>query len=119
MTFFSESEVEQFPFEPSRNVVYNGLYFSETSMASIESKRIWTVAEAKARLSEVLRLAECRGAAATSARASSFAGGRRQKAGTGAMEPPVHLGRWLVNNDPPRPRLGQYPFDRQSDRRIP
>ena len=85
-------------------------------MASTESKRIWTVAEAKARLSEVLRLAESEGPQHIGTRKTFVV--VPAESWYRSQEPPVHLGRWLVNNVP-RGLDWDIPQDRQSDRRIP
>ena len=85
-------------------------------MASVESKRIWTVAEAKARLSEVLRLAESEGPQHIGTRKTFVV--VPAESWYRSQAAPVHLGRWLVNNVP-RGLDWDIPRDRQSDRRIP
>ena len=85
-------------------------------MAGTESKRVWTVAEAKARLSEVLRLAESEGP---------------QHIGTRKTFVVVPAESWYRSQEPrrtwaggwsrmsPEASTGTYPGDRQSDRRVP
>ncbi len=78
--------------------------------------RVWTVAEAKARLSEVLRLAEVEGPQQIGVRrpcvvvpADSWHAKLSQRA---------PLGRWLVENVPRGVEL-EIPGDRESRREIP
>lgn len=61
-------------------------------------RRAWTVAEAKARLSEILRLAE--------------------EEGPQRVDAPKPLGRWLVENAPRGTNL-EIPRERPSDRETP
>ncbi len=63
-----------------------------------ESDRIWTVAEAKARLSQILRCAETEGPQRIGTRRTFVVVPEhvwQQRA-----VPEVHLGHWLVNNMP-------------------
>ncbi len=85
-------------------------------MEGTESKRVWTVAEAKARLSEVLRLAESEGPQHIGTRKTFVV--VPAESWYRSQEPRVHLGRWLVDNVP-RGLDWDIPHDRQSDRRIP
>ena len=85
-------------------------------MASTESKRVWTVAEAKARLSEVLRLAESEGPQRIGMRKTFVVVPAERW--YRSQEPQPHLGRWLVKNIP-RGLDWDIPHDRQSDRQIP
>ena len=85
-------------------------------MPSPKPQRVWTVAEAKARLSEVLRLAETEG--------PQHIGARKTFVVVPAdvwyenQPPRLHLGRWLVENVPRGPNL-EVPRDRHSKREIP
>ena len=81
-----------------------------------DSRRIWTVAEAKARLSEILRLAESEGPQQIGIRnpcivvpAEAWDAKSRQ------CKP---LGKWLVENTPRGVNL-DVPRDRASQREIP
>lgn len=81
-----------------------------------DSPRIWTVAEAKARLSEILRLAETEGPQRIGIRnpcvvvpAEAWDAKSRQ------CKP---LGQWLVENTPRGVNL-EVPRDRASKREIP
>ena len=78
-------------------------------------KRIWTVAEAKTRLSEVLRLAEAEGPQYIGRRKTFVVVPERlwQK----QSPPRKPLGQWLVENMPRGIEL-EVP-DRRSDRKIP
>ena len=78
-------------------------------------KRIWTVAEAKARLSEVLRLAEAEGPQYIGRRKTFVVVPERlwQK----QSPPRKPLGQWLVENMPRGIEL-EVP-DRRSNRKIP
>ena len=84
-------------------------------MLSAESKRVWTVAEAKARLSEILRLAEEEGPQRIGKRKSFIV----MPASTWAenTQPRKHLGKWLVENTPRGTNL-EVP-NRRSKRKIP
>ena len=59
---FLEGRISPLPHgAPARNIVRNGLVQVSTGAAVVQNSkpyRVWTVAEAKARLSEILRLAE-------------------------------------------------------------
>ena len=81
-----------------------------------ESCRVWTVAQAKARLSEVLRLAEEEGPQHIGMRrtfvvvpASAWYANTPQRR---------HMGQWLVDNMPRGADL-HIPNDRKSRREIP
>lgn len=80
------------------------------------SQRTWTVAEAKAKLSEVLRLAEEEGPQRIGLRrpfvvVPAAAWDARQARDK-------HLGRWLIENMP-RGLNWEIPRDRQSNRPVP
>ena len=78
--------------------------------------RIWTVAEAKGRLSEILRLAETEGPQHIGIRRSFVvvpAAVWHEKA-----PPRQPLGKWLVENVPRGLNL-EIPSDRRSARKIP
>lgn len=80
-----------------------------------ESDRIWTVAEAKARLSHILRCAEQDGPQRIGTRRTFVVVPEhvwRERA-----EPDVHVGRWLVENMPRGYEL-ELP-DRRSSRPVP
>lgn len=63
-----------------------------------EPSRVWTVAEAKARLSEVLRLAEAEGPQRIGTRKSFIV--LSENDWRSYVGPPRSLGRWLVENVP-------------------
>ena len=79
-------------------------------------RRVWTVAAAKARLSEILRLAEEEGPQRIGTR-KSFVVVPEQvwQARTALREP---LGRWLVANVPRGGKL-EIPDGRDSRRKVP
>ncbi len=81
-----------------------------------EPRRVWTVAQAKARLSEVLRLAEEEGPQHIGMRRSFVV----VPAGAWyANSPPRRpMGQWLVDNMPRGTAL-DIPKDRKSRREIP
>ncbi len=84
-------------------------------MPDAESKRVWTVAEAKAKLSEILRLAEEEGPQRIGTRKSIVvvpASLWEEK-----TQPRKPLGQWLVENTPRGTNL-EVP-DRRSSRKIP
>lgn len=85
-------------------------------MEPIESRRAWTVAEAKARLSEIFRLAEEEGPQRIGTRRSFVVVPERQwRERTEARKP---LGQWLVENMPRGADL-DVPVERKSRRPIP
>lgn len=63
-----------------------------------EPSRVWTVAEAKARLSEVLRLAEAEGPQRIGTRKSFIV--LPENDWRAYVGPPRSLGRWLLENVP-------------------
>lgn len=67
-------------------------------MSMSEPSRVWTVAEAKARLSEVLRLAEEEGPQRIGTRKSFVV--LPERAWQSYVAPPRSLGLWLVENIP-------------------
>lgn len=84
-------------------------------MTILEPSRVWTVAEAKARLSEILRLAEEEGPQRIGARKPFVVVPERLWR---AQAPPRKpLGQWLVENMPQGVEL-ELP-DRSSNRPIP
>ena len=78
--------------------------------------RVWTVAEAKARLSEILRLAETEGPQHIGVRRSFVV----VPTATWDKKAPPHqpLGKWLIENVPRGLNL-DIPSDRRSAREIP
>ena len=79
------------------------------------SRRVWTVAEAKAKLSEILRLAETEGPQRIGARRRFVvvpAAAWEEKA-----QPRKPLGQWLIENVPRGTNL-EVP-DRSSNRKVP
>lgn len=81
-----------------------------------KSSRIWTVAEAKARLSEVLRLAQEEGPQHIGRRRSFVVVPAEDWYAKTPRRPP--LGQWLVENMPRGANL-EPPGDRRSAREIP
>ena len=72
-------------------------------MSQITSPRVWTVAEAKSRLSEILRLAESEGPQHIGAPRRSFVLVSEQL--WRKREPPRNpLGQWLIEEHPARDR---------------
>lgn len=80
-----------------------------------ESDRIWTVAEAKARLSHILRCAEEDGPQRIGTRRTFVV--VPEHVWQERAEPQVHVGRWLVENMPRGYDL-ELP-DRRSGRPVP
>ena len=81
------------------------------------SGRVWTVTEAKARLSEILRLAEEEGPQRIGTRKPFVvvpAATWDEK-----MKPRMPLGKWLVENTPRGTNLEIPPRSRESHREIP
>ena len=78
--------------------------------------RIWTVAEAKARLSEILRLAETEGPQRIGARRPFVVVPERVWRSRAPDKMP--LGKWLVANTPRGANL-EIPSRRASGRKIP
>lgn len=85
-------------------------------MIDSEATRIWTVAEAKGRLSEILRLAEAEGPQRIGVRRSFVV----VPAATWYEKAPPRqpLGKWLIENAPRGLDL-DIPSDRRSAREIP
>ena len=88
-------------------------------MVVSEPQRVWTVAEAKAKLSEILRLAETEGPQRIGSRrpfivvpADAWYGKKEP-----AKKERMPLGKWLVENTPRGTNL-EVP-DRKSNRPIP
>ena len=84
-------------------------------MPDAESNRVWKVAEAKARLSEILRLAEEEGPQRIGIRKSFVV--VHASLWEEKTRPRKHLGQWLVENTPRGTNL-EVP-DRRSNRKIP
>ena len=84
-------------------------------MTISEPRRIWTVAEAKARLSEILRLAEEEGPQRIGARKPFIV--VPEHLWRTQAPPPKPLGQWLIENVPRGTNL-EVP-DRSSNREIP
>ena len=80
------------------------------------SQRTWTVAEAKAKLSEVLRLAEEEGPQRIGLRRPFVV--VPERVWQEKSPPEKHLGRWLIENMP-RGLNWEIPRDRHSNRPIP
>ena len=78
--------------------------------------RTWTVAEAKARLSEILRLAEAEGPQHIGTRKSFVV--VPAEAWYGKQPPRKPLAQWLIENAPRGVNL-EIPRDRESRRPIP
>ena len=78
--------------------------------------RVWTVAEAKARLSEILRLAEAEGPQHIGRRKSFVV--VPAEAWYEKTPPRKPLGQWLIENAPRGVNL-EIPRDRESRRPIP
>ena len=85
-------------------------------MLSSEPRRVWTVAEAKAKLSEVLRLAESEGPQRIGTRKSFIVVPAASWDAKEARD--RHLGRWLLENVP-RGLNWEIPRDRRSNRAVP
>ena len=83
---------------------------------SATSRRVWTVADAKARLSEVLRLAESEGPQRIGTRRPCVVVPERVWEARVPSRPP--LGRWLVENIPRGANL-EIPARRESRRTVP
>ena len=84
-------------------------------MVASRPNRIWTVAEAKAKLSEILRLSETDGPQRIGARRSFIVVPAAQW--EAKANPRKPLGRWLVENVPRGANLDAP--DRKSKRAIP
>ena len=85
-------------------------------MVVSEPGRVWTVAEAKAKLSEVLRLAETEGPQRIGLRRPFVV--VPEHVWQNRVPEPMPLGRWLVANTPRGTNL-EVPSRRRSRRRIP
>lgn len=79
-------------------------------------RRVWTVAEAKARLSEILRLAESEGPQQIGIRNPCIVVPAEAWYAKSPQRKP--LGQWLVENTPRGVNL-EIPRDRASQREIP
>ena len=85
-------------------------------MVSSETRRVWTIAEAKAKLSEVLRLAESEGPQRIGTRKPFIVVPAASWDAKEARD--RHLGRWLLENVP-RGLNWEIPRDRRSNRAVP
>jgi len=85
-------------------------------MSTSKSQHVWTVAEAKAKLSEILSLAETEGPQRIGVRKSFIL--VPAELWQAKESPKKHMGQWLVEN---MPRAGELeiPHDRGSKRKIP
>ena len=81
-----------------------------------KSQHVWTVAEAKAKLSEILRLAETEGPQRIGIRKSFVL--VPDKLWQVKKPPKKHMGQWLLEN---MSRAGEFEFprNRESKRKIP
>lgn len=86
-------------------------------MNRAQSRRIWTVDEAKARLPELLRLAETEGPQVIGARKPFIVQPERLPQSKQAPQSKP-LGKWLIENAPRGANLDT-PRDRHSKRPIP
>ena len=86
------------------------------SPVDINPRRAWTVADAKARLSEILRLCEEEGPQRIGSRKSFVVVPEHVWRAHAAPREP--LGRWLVDNVPRGANL-DFAGDRESRRKIP
>lgn len=85
-------------------------------MRDSSGRRVWTVAEAKARLSEILRLAEFEGPQRIGARKAFVVVPARVWAEKESQRKP--LGRWLIEHTPRGAELA-IPSRRERGRTIP
>ena len=85
-------------------------------MERSETNRVWTVAEAKARLSEILRLAEEEGPQRIGVRRPFVV--VPERVWREKSPPEMPLGQWLIANMPRGTNL-EIPRDRKSTRAIP
>ena len=85
-------------------------------MSASEPRRAWTVAEAKARLSEILRLAETQGPQRIGTRRPFIV--VPEHVWQARAPEPMPLGQWLVANTPRGTNL-EIPGCRESSRKIP
>lgn len=92
-------------------------------MAASQTKRVWTIVEAKAKLSEILRLAETEGPQRIGVRKSFILVPEklwetRELSKKPTRKPPKkHMGQWLVENMPRGIEL-EIPCSRESKRKI-
>ena len=85
-------------------------------MRRSKPQRVWTVAEAKARLSEILRLSETEGPQHIGTRRSFVVVPAHVWAEKEPRRKP--MGKWLVENMPPGTNF-EVPADRSSRREVP
>ncbi len=100
-------------------IVYNRLHSKvpwRCIVNSAHSDHVWTVAEAKARLSEILRLAESRGPQRIGTRRPFVVVPAHQW--DEAIRPRTSLGTWLIEKTPRGTEL-EIPSRRDSGREIP
>ena len=85
-------------------------------MSTSKSQHVWTVAEAKAKLSEILRLAETEGPQRIGVRRSFIL--VSSKLWQTKESPRKHMGKWLLENMPRGTNL-PVPDRREPEREIP
>ncbi len=85
-------------------------------MTGSKTKHVWTIAEAKAKLSEILRLAETEGPQCIGVRKSFIL--IPAKLWQDKKPPRKHMGKWLVENMPRGTNL-PVPDRREPEREIP
>lgn len=85
-------------------------------MTDLKTKHVWTIAEAKAKLSEILRLAETEGPQRIGVRKSFIL--VPEKLWETREPPKKHMGKWLLENMPRGIEL-EIPDRRESEREIP
>ena len=85
-------------------------------MTDLKTKHVWTIAEAKAKLSEILRLAETEGPQRIGVRKSFIL--VPEKLWETREPPKKHMGKWLIENMPRGIEL-EIPDRRESERKIP
>lgn len=85
-------------------------------MTGSKTKHVWTIAEAKAKLSEILRLAETEGPQCIGVRKSFIL--IPAKLWQDKESPKKPMGQWLLEN---MSRAGEFeiPHNRESKRKIP
>ncbi|MDE2892321.1 MAG: hypothetical protein OXN86_07475 [Chloroflexota bacterium] len=83
-----------------------------------EQHKVWTIAEAKARLSEILRLAESEGPQRIGVRKSFVIISERDLNERQAQQERMPLGRYLLE-EMPRGAYDHIPRERDSNRPIP
>lgn len=122
MTTITQTHVEELALAfLAHKLVYNGLvcrYGEAMAIQQSSSHRIWTVAEAKAKLSEILRLAETEGPQRIGAR-KPFVVIPERVWQEHAPPPRMSMGRWLIENMPRGTNLEIPERDGDSRREVP